>query len=442
MTAAKKRPRRIAADEAHAWARNLRLGNPGAKLVLSMLTQYINGDGHCFVSVQALSEDCEMAENTVRSRLKYLEEVGVLARFPQFIDELGRRNGDGKGKRTTDEIRLLMGLDEERLEAQVAARGRENVNSISPSNPEGLNPHPDDEISPSAALQQPFSSPSVALQLAAGPNSEPEPEPEPEKPPQTPPQAGEMNVIEIDYVKEVEHFPEFWRAYPDHEVMSRVKALEIFIALTPAERLHARTAASAHGEKLAKLKRKPKDAHKWLAEKGWQEYPQAKLPAMNPATAKRLIRGRELDAVMVALRIADRPLPSMISTTSEETGRCTDSTFWSRPIGPDLLALCGIRPDPKTWHQVLEGSREFWSWRERLQAWFGGDIIGERVWLEPYDPEVHGLAGSNPDFKIRKSARGFCVPWPWPPSVEGKLYPSGTGPPKTLAAEDDLQNFR
>ena len=53
--ARKPRPRRIASDEAHAWARNLRLHNSLAKLVLSMVTGYVNGDGICYVGIEALA---------------------------------------------------------------------------------------------------------------------------------------------------------------------------------------------------------------------------------------------------------------------------------------------------------------------------------------------------------------------------------------------------
>ena len=91
----KRRARRIAADEAHAWARNLRLRNPLAKLVLCMLTQYVNGEGVCFVSIDELGKDCELAPNTIRSRLTWLEEMGVIARRQQWLDEKGRRNADG-----------------------------------------------------------------------------------------------------------------------------------------------------------------------------------------------------------------------------------------------------------------------------------------------------------------------------------------------------------
>src|SRR4051812_17517490 len=116
MTTAKRRARRIAADEAHAWARNLRLNNPHAKLTLSMLTQYVDGDGYCFVSIPTLAEDTELSQQTVRNRLAWLEEIGAIARMPQWIDEYGRRKSDGPGKRTSDRIRLMIDVEPEEIE--------------------------------------------------------------------------------------------------------------------------------------------------------------------------------------------------------------------------------------------------------------------------------------------------------------------------------------
>src|SRR5262245_4716412 len=109
MTTARadKRPRRIAADEAHAWARNLRLRNLHAKMVLSMLSLYVDGEGVCFVGIPALSDDCELSPDTVRRRLAWLERIGAISRQEQWIDEYGNRNGVGRGKRTSDKIRLL-----------------------------------------------------------------------------------------------------------------------------------------------------------------------------------------------------------------------------------------------------------------------------------------------------------------------------------------------
>ena len=37
---------------------------------------------------------------------------------------------------------------------------------------------------------------------------------------------------------------------------------------------------------------------------------------------------------------------------------------------------------------------------------------------------------------------GIHAPWPWPPSVEGKIYTESTGPPDVLMTEDDLADFK
>ncbi|MEN6535699.1 MAG: helix-turn-helix domain-containing protein [Bryobacteraceae bacterium] len=427
----KPRPRRIAADEAHAWARNLRLGNPHAKLILSMVTLYVDGDGFCFVSIPALAFDTELSAQTVRSRLAWLEEIGVIARVPQWVDERGHRNSEARGRRTSDTIRLLIDIDAEQIEARAKRGQREHGSdddeeadptpvTLSRGIGSGM---PEDSADPALTLRRPYDS-------AEGLISEPEPEPE------SPPKAPSGGVCDDDKIQEEEqiiepeHFAEFWRGYPGHEVMSRYRALEIFVTMKPDEQAHARAAALAHAEMLAKLKRRPKDAHKWLAERGWQEYPQAKLQTGKPATERRLIRGRELEAACLAMKIAGLRPPSLINTTSEETGKTTESTFWARPIGPDLLALVQFaHEDPSSWELVTEGSKEFAAWRERLQAWIGSDVQGDRIWLEAFDPNIHGLPGSHPDFRLRKSTKGFRVPMspPWPPKKDGTIYTDDNG---------------
>jgi hypothetical protein len=169
----KRRPRRIAADEAHAWARNLRLNNPLGKLTLSMLTLYVDGEGSCFVSIEQLAEDTELAADTVRKRLAWLEAIGALARFPQWVDASGRRNGDGRGRRTSDEIRLLITADEGEIESR--AQGGEPESSSHQKNatdgentsvsPRSVTPSPErgangtsPRLAPPVALCQPSDS--------------------------------------------------------------------------------------------------------------------------------------------------------------------------------------------------------------------------------------------------------------------------------------------
>lgn len=112
MNSRKPRARRIAADEAHAWARNLRLGNPLAKLVLCMLALYVNGDGECFVSVNQLAEDCELERKTIMSRLAWLEtSAKVIKRARQWVDAGGARHNSPAGRPTSDKITLLLDSD-------------------------------------------------------------------------------------------------------------------------------------------------------------------------------------------------------------------------------------------------------------------------------------------------------------------------------------------
>jgi len=171
------RPRRIASDEAHAWARSLQLNNPPGKSVLRALANYVNGEGSCFVGLDQLSEDTDLSVDTVRRRLVWLEQIGAIVRFSQWRDANGVLNKDGRGKRTTDEIRLLVDADVEAIEA--AARGEPRSDDDDGAAEEA-------EISPSSVQGlisgQPSVSPRSALAVVQGPNSlnhEPEDSPQP-----------------------------------------------------------------------------------------------------------------------------------------------------------------------------------------------------------------------------------------------------------------------
>jgi len=142
----KHRARRVASDEAHAWARSLQLNNPVGKSVLRALTLYVNGDGSCFVSIDQLAEDTDLSPDTVRRRLVWLEQIGAIVRLPQWLDGNGRRNSEARGKRTTDDIRLLIEANIEEIERRAKGQEPENSSSggpdgtdISPSSLRGLN---------------------------------------------------------------------------------------------------------------------------------------------------------------------------------------------------------------------------------------------------------------------------------------------------------------
>lgn len=400
---AKRRARRIAADEAHAWARNLRLNNPHAKLVLCMLTLYVNGDGICWVSVPSLAEDCELAQNTIRGRLAWLEEIGAIARRPQWLDEYGRRNGDGRGKRTSDDIVLIIEAEIDLSEPHSAADTADAGTQISPSPGEGLNSGTD-PVSTSVALHQPFTSVQGLIS-----------EPEPESPPKAP-SGGESEIASLEE-SEPEHFAPAWLGWPGHEVMRRDLALAEFRQLSAEKQLLCRAAVPLFASLQTKLGRtRVPNFHLWIRSRGFDEFPNARLVEPGAGPPSRVwIAGRELDALAVAMRMADRGEVRLIEDPEHGRG------LWRNVAVPaDLAALAEFSStDPESWHRFDLGTPQFAAWRDRLQAWLGGEIQPERIWLEPFDPAVHALPAMHPDFKLRKSAKVLRAPAPWPPHRDG-----------------------
>lgn len=400
MTTEKRCARRIAADEAHAWARNLRLNNPHAKLTLSMASLYVDGDGYCFVSIPTLSDDTELSTQTVRNRLAWLEQIGAIARLPQWIDEYGRRNGECKGKRTSDLIRLMLDVDPDVIEA--AARGEfEGVSrEVSPMPQTGLNPA-SETVSPAPALRQPYDS-------AEGLNSEPEPESSPKSP-----SRGREGDREDLQESEPADFEPAWQSWPGHQAMRRDLALAEFRLLEPDKQRLCRAAIVPFVEMLKRLKRDAvPNFHLWIRQRRFEEFPSARLP--DPAPERRWIDGYELAGLQLAARIGSRPLRL---AEDPERGRGLWST---RPPQPDLAAIAKFAgEDPQAWHQVELGTPQFAAWRDRLALWLGVEIEAERVWTEAFDPAVHNLPALHPNFRLRKSKQALRVPAPWPPHRDG-----------------------
>lgn len=285
VPARKPRPRRIAADEAHAWARNLRLNNPFAKLVLSMLTLYVDCDGKCFVGIEALAEDTELSSDTVRKRLAWLEMVGAIARFPQWVDGSGRRNSEERGKRTTDEIRLLMASDADMIE-----RRAQGDDCESPTTPKSPQSGPDAGVTPRSQQGQQTENEndqgSVSPGLALGQPSDSGEgldssnlEPEPESPP-TP--FGGVRVERSELDEQLDAWIEvLTETYPIPITdMPRTRALGA--AMSERERGEVITGARGYrtfidGERrrTGGKGRSVKDAHRWIRDGGHLGYLQA-----------------------------------------------------------------------------------------------------------------------------------------------------------------------
>ncbi len=384
MTTIKRRARRIAADEAHSWARNLRLGNHHGKSVLRSLTLYVDGDGACFVGIDQLADDCELSPDTVRRRLTWLEEIGALSRLPQWIDARGVRNSDARGKRTTDLIRLQFDADEAEIEAR--ARGEyveENpteTTAFSPSSQQGLNSD-QGSVSPAPGVGQPS-------HCGEGLISEPEPEPE------TPigPQGDESEGADASE-GEPEEFAAAWSAWPDHEIMRRDLALEAFRKLIPDKRRHCRAAIPMFVQMQQRAGRKhTPNFHLWIRNGGFEEFPAAAAgDAAVTATSTYAVDSAEGKAIKALFAFGGALIFEFNGTLR-----------YPLAVTPRVLAF-GDLPDRSGWHWI-EG--------QQLAAWSA--FLSSHIHLSRKD-----ISTTIGEGAARR--RGIYAPWPWPPRKDGTI---------------------
>lgn len=436
----KPRARRIAADEAHAWARNLRLHNSLAKLVLSMTTLYVDGSGECWVSIPALAEDTELSPNTVRQRLAYLEEVGAIARFPQWVDDLGRRNSEERGRRTSDVIRLLLHADADAIEHRALNRKGGDGEAADPPHHGGsvnTNPAVDPPCGEGSADPKNLSgdslSPSVALQLRGGPESL---EPEPEDSPPTPLRGegqGEPDH-ESEEEAEIESWQEFKTAFEgDGQPILKVSLCKtLFAGLTAGERATAITAAKgliAVRSRNRKPGTKPAGQIFLREREAWASFAaQAPRP---PERRRTVDRGSlEFYAADVFKLMIDH---SVLTADKVDVSESLLSQ-------PDFMALAAVALDRSTWVELHEDNpghkAQIGAWRARMKAWSGRWIEFENIQQFGDDGRelvnVKEWNGQELRFKVTK--KGLLVPRPWPPRVDGTW-------PDQKSASDDLNHL-
>jgi len=389
--------------EAMNWARKIHVGDGMGKSLLRAIADYADEYGHCWPSLARLADDCDMSIDSVRRRMKLLEEIGVIVTFRAWMDEHGQRNADGRGRETSRDIRCLLDM----------VRTRETTE------------HDDDDVdqagTPLANSKGPLATGEGSQQQGAGSQSArggvalvPPPNEPPlnrEDSPPNPPPGG--SGPQTDEGKEPEHFRAFFTGCLGWRTMDEQRALQVFSALTVDEQARAAAASPAHAAECTRFKKRSKDAHKLLLEKFWTRYPDARLPE-KPAERHWIASG-DLDGLLVALRIADRGGPQLVDDAERGRG------LWrSSPITPDLAAMATFAgQDPEAWPLIDADSHEFAAWRTRIREWTGFVVEPRKRWLEPYDPNVHGLSAMHPNFRMRRSAYGLPVPCHWPPRKDG-----------------------
>lgn len=400
--------------EAMNWARKIYVGDAMGKSLLRAIADYADEHGHCWPSLQRLADDCDMSIDSVRRRIKLLEEIGVVATFRAWMDEHGKRNSEGRGRETSRDIRLLLEV----------ARTRDIVDEAAEETAESG----EEGEAPLANSKGPLAIGEGSQQLGAGSQSArggvalvpPLEPPLKEDSPPSPPPGGVGSDPDRE---EPKLFTLFKASYPSSQAWDWTRVLPVFLALTAAEQERACAAALAYAPLVGKPKQPPpKRPDGWLRSRMFDNFPDAKLPDKPPE--KVWICADRLHGLRVALRIADRPQPQLIDDPDHGLG------LWRNgPIPFDLEAL-GVfaAQDPEAWQLIDRDSREFEAWRRRIRQWIGVEVEPRKRWLEPYDDSKHGLSASHPNFRMRRSAYGLPVPCRWPPKKDGTLYDDNAPP--------------
>lgn len=404
---------RHASDTIHGWARHLVIGDARAKSVLLALCLYADHRAIAWPSIATLAADTEQSENTIRSRLKYLDEIGVIARLPRWSDDAGIRNAESRGRRTSDDIQLATETTQESIDAARAARkaargsrpepldetSTEDIEDIQDSNePEGRGSNcgpPQPEGGRSTCVD-----PYMNSQLRK------------EESPLTP--KGEWG-----HEKSWKKFEETWGEPILHQKLCR----EIWGKLTDAERELVTVAAAGYVAWRRSQRRPPPvcNAQKFLREReAWPGYA-ARAPNASGAVV----------AIGTALAIdspegrAHAALCRIAHTSPLEIG----GAYRRRaPLSVRGLALAAAPPE-EDWIFIAADQRaQCAAWNELLVRELPGINRPQLVW------------DRNPGHRS-----GFLAPYPWPPNVKGEIYASGdsTGPPPdrvegTLMTRDDL----
>ena len=412
----KPRARRIAADEAHAWARNLRLHNSYAKLVLSMLTLYVDGEGVCFVSIPSLAEDTELAPDTVRRRLGWLETVGAITRFACWIDETGRRNKEGNGRRTSDEIRLMINADPEEIEARALGNGGDGDSGGREADPRSQQGSAEDtsQIDPSASarvsaaknLSRDSVSPLATPALRPGPNdSEPEPEANPPTPLRGEGQADLERESEAKIWPHVETWAKFESAWKE-PILHQQLCRQIWTAFTDGERETAIKVARGYCNWLAKQKKPPNrcNPQKLLREReAWPQF--VDLAGPDPTLRTFIVKDSAPHKAILVLSQIGGWLPPVIAFDAQEAA---DGYWRDRPPPADLVGLAVFAEKPiDDWLPLDRDATEFKAWAARIHGWLG------------------------------RWPTTLRVPCKFPPRKDGSINPSDV----PLATNDDVNQF-
>lgn len=309
--------------QATAWAIEQKAGSPSAKAALWSIANYANQHWLCWPRQELIAEESEQSVDTVQRRLAELSQRGLIRRLR--MKRCGRRTADlivlapsplfaasldALAEHVPTGCEVVaddapasedMGGDAAAREPDIAVasarhagdeiaqnRATANCGSVQDEkNAEERALGPSDAAADcgSVALPQPAAHATATVRQLNQPIKEPE------SPPNPPLQKSErpQEVAEEEKKDRSEHaaraetkacpshelligFDAFWKPYPDHELMNREAALAEFARLSEADRRMALAASPLYAAHVARAKRKPVNAARWLRERRFAEY--------------------------------------------------------------------------------------------------------------------------------------------------------------------------
>jgi hypothetical protein len=390
---------RIGSDQARLWVRSLHLGNPYAKAILMAVANYVNEDGTAYPGVATIHLDTEIAENTITARLRWCENIGAITLTKCWVDENGRRNRDGRGRSTSQEIRFLFDADVDAIaeaaqqqtpdrQLRGAAKPVTEPSSdedltpqISPCPDGGLNP-----VSPSLAPQQP---PTGAARIL-------EEEKESKIPSPTPSKEGVLKSQQPQLSEAAgQRWREFKAAYPDG-IVDVDKAEREFAGLCDADQAACVSAAPVYAARCRKRREKSKKAHLFIRERAWTGL----LAGADPKNAAVPTQHSPVSP-------AGKALLTLARIARYSPLRFGENVAYAGEFSPRLLALANAPPEG-SWCALDRGTANYAAWRD----------FSNTIW------PGRGFAYDRID-----------APWPWPPRKDGSIIQS-TDPPGELSDED------
>lgn len=394
------------------WAMDQATGDPRSQCLLYVIADCASPDGVAWPSIKYMAAKSQQSKATVQRRLKELEEIGAVARFPRWEDEDGKVNSEGRGRRTSDEIRLLLDRsivirnDDEGTEESAAPPSQADTGGLQA------------DTGPVAQLSD--GPPSHCGDPYMNRNSEPE-----DSPP-NPPSGGDATQIEI------EGWQDFKSAFEsDGDPIVRVSlAQQLFAALKPDER--SRVTLSAKGliawrHRQKKPPSKP-SAQTFIREIGaWATWEKHAPP--DPVACEPPIFVAEDSEDWQALRVlaAIRNEPELRALALDHGRGLMLKAL--RPAVKALAQFAGDQIDTSAWKIFEEGTQQCGAWCEFARMRPHNVDTGETRVMQ---------VGSKIYNDWQVKVVGVRVPCEWPPRKDGTLSTAGPKHESNLT-EDDMK---